>query len=116
MVSCIYIYGVEMSTTAGEDRDRVRPAYTRIRPAFHAPALAAGFEQLVRSLDDRGVSWEKAQVVGMSWDNYETTPMDRLTYDLCIVVPETVEAAGPFGIREIGPFRRWRSSATVRCS
>lgn len=43
--------------------------------------------------------------MGMSWDNYETTPMDRLHYDLCVEVPETVEAAGPFGIRELGPFQ-----------
>ena len=87
------------------DRGRVRLAYTRVRPAFHVPALAAGFEGLLRSLDDLGVPWEKARVVGMSWDNYETTPMDKLHYDLCVEVPEGVEAAGPFGIRELGPFQ-----------
>lgn len=87
------------------DHDPMRLAYTRIRPAFHQPALSAGFEQLVRSLDDRGVPWQDAQVVGMSWDNYETTPMDRLSYDLCVEVPDAVEAAGPFGIHELGAFQ-----------
>lgn len=87
------------------DRDRVRLAYTRIRPAFSVPELVAGFERLLQSLDDRGVPWEKAQVVGMSWDNYETTPMDKLHYDLCVEVPDTVEAVGPFGIHELGAFR-----------
>ncbi len=87
------------------DRTRVRLAYTRIQPAFHVPALAAGFERLVQSLEDRGVPWRKARVVGMSWDNYETTPMERLHYDLGVEVPDTVDAIGPYGIRELGPFR-----------
>ena len=41
----------------------------------------------------------------MSWDNYETTPMDRLHYDLGIEVPSTFDAEGPFGFRELEAFR-----------
>lgn len=87
------------------DRERIRLAYTRIHPAFPVPNLVAGFEQLTHSLEERGVPWRTAQVVGMSWDNYETTPMDRLHYDLGVEVPDDVDAAGAFGIRELGPFR-----------
>ena len=86
------------------ERPRVRLAYTRVRPAFPVPNLEAGFTRLTEWLETRDVSWQHARVVGMSWDNYETTPMDRLSYDLGIEVPESVTADRDFGIRELGPF------------
>ena len=93
------------------DRGPVRLAYTRIRPAFEVPRLSAGLDELITALGEKGVCCRDAQVVGMSWDNYETTPMDRLSYDLGVEVPETYETSdasdesSPFGIRELGSFR-----------
>ena len=87
------------------ERERVRLAYTRIRPAFDTALLAAGLEGLLESLDELGVPWKGAQVVGMSWDNYETTPMDRIHYDLGVEVPDSLEASPAFGIRVLGPLR-----------
>lgn len=87
------------------ERERIRLAYTRIQTAFHVPTLAAGFDRLTQYLDDCDAPWHNARVVGMSWDNYETTPMDRLHYDLGIEVPESFMADGPYAIRELGPFR-----------
>ena len=87
------------------NRGPVRLAYTRIHPAFHVPGLAAGLEKLIESLEERGVASKNAQVVGMSWDNYETTPMDKLHYDLAVEVPERFDAEGPFGFRDFGSFQ-----------
>ncbi len=86
------------------DRGPIRLAFVRVHPAFHIPALEAGFAGLVESLERRGVAWRAGQVVGMSWDNYETTPMDRLHYDLGVEVPAEVGDDGPYGIRTLDAF------------
>lgn len=85
-------------------RGPIRLAYVRVRPAFPPPNLIAGLARLTDSLAERGVPWRDAQLVGLSWDNYETTPMDRLSYDLGIEVPSDVNAAGEFGIHELDRF------------
>ncbi len=87
------------------DRGPIRLAYTRVHPAFHVPGLAAGLEELLTSLETAGIPCRDSQVVGMSWDNYETTPMDKLHYDLGVEVPESVHIEPPFGVRELGAFR-----------
>lgn len=87
------------------ERPRIRLATVRVRPAFEEGRLGAGLERLAAWLESRRVPVGGAQVVGMSWDNYETTPMDRLSYDLGIEVPDDLEAGGEFGTRELGPFR-----------
>ncbi len=85
-------------------RGPIRLAYVRVRPAFEVPRLAAALEGLLESLEQRGTPSRKAQVVGMSWDNYETTPMDRLSYDLGVEVPPSVSETEAFGIRELDAF------------
>lgn len=94
------------------ERGPIRLAYVRVRPAFPVPNLVEGLAQLGAWLGRRGVDWRGAQLVGMSWDNYETTPMDRLSYDLGIEVPAAVAAEGPFGIHELPHFR----AVEVGCS
>lgn len=79
-------------------------ATVRVPKAFQPGALAEGFESLTQALDDLDLAWRESQVVGMSWDNYETTPMDRLHYDLGVAVPDSVDATADFGIRVLDPF------------
>lgn len=37
----------------------------------------------------------------MSWDHYETTPLDRIHYDLAFTVPDSLSSDDEIGIREL---------------
>lgn len=85
-------------------RGPIRLATVRVPRAFQEGALATGFDRLSAALDALDLPWREAQVVGMSWDNYETTPMDRIHYDVGIAVPDTVSPTPDFGIRVLDEF------------
>jgi AraC family transcriptional regulator len=79
----------------------VRLAYVRTRTVFGVADLERGFHRLTASLERRKVPWRDCPMVGMSWDNYETTPLDRVHYDLAFVVPPDVGRDGEIGIRDL---------------
>ncbi len=82
-----------------------RVAYLRMRTWFEVEVLRPGLERLTRWLEARGIAWRGAALIGTSWDHYETTPLDRVHYDLGCVVPNDVTADGDIGIYELPALR-----------
>lgn len=77
-----------------------RLAYVRLRTPFVGEALPRGYERLVGWLERRGVDWRRSRLLGLSWDNYETTPIDQVRFDFGFTVPAHVGAEGEIGIHE----------------
>lgn len=50
-------------------------------------------------------------MIGMSWDHYVVTPLDRVRYDFGFTVPEDLQAGEDIGIRELPAVR----SVDVHC-
>ena len=71
-------------------------AFHRIRAPFRPGALDGGYERLRRWLADRELAEPPGGLWGMSWDDVEVTPPDRIRYDLACPVPATT-AAGAAG-------------------
>lgn len=69
-------------------RPRYRMAYVRVRDPWVGDHLAAGYADLHRWFENRGLEWDRVTIVGVSWENGKTTPIDRLVYDLGIAVAE----------------------------
>lgn len=89
-----------------EARVRTHPAariaYLRVRDPWRGNALERGFEVLVEHLEDAGVAWEHAAMFGLSWDSYDATPIERVTFDLAFEVGQHVEAVGgPIGVMDL---------------
>ena len=87
------------------DHPACRLAYIRMRTPFLGKLLQEGYETLVGWLEDRGVDWRNSRLLGMSWDNFETTPIDQVHFDFGFVVPATVQGEGEIGIRVLPAVR-----------
>lgn len=85
-------------------RDAQRLAYVRMRTWFDVAVLKDGFAELTAWFDRQGIDWTALPLVGMSWDNYETTPLERVQYDLAFAVPEGVSASGPVALYTLPAF------------
>ncbi|MEM1417650.1 MAG: AraC family transcriptional regulator [Myxococcota bacterium] len=79
----------------------LRLAYVRVRTPFFGPSLHAAYERLVAWLEARAVDWRAAPLVGLSWDCYQTTPLDQVSCDLGFAVPPEVQAEGEVGIHAL---------------
>ncbi len=87
-----------------------RIAYVRVTAPFITDALPVGYERLRKGLAARGIDWTQCALIGMSWDNYETTPLPRVHYDLGFVVPPSVvwsreDADDGLGLMELPAMR-----------
>lgn len=87
------------------DHPACRLAYIRIEPRFFGDQLVKGYEQLTRWLEEQGVAWRQSKLLGMSWDHYETTPLDQVRFDFGFVVPPSVAAQGEIGTRDLPAIR-----------
>lgn len=67
-------------------RPRYRVAYVRVRDPWVGDNLGAGYAELCRWGENRGLDRDRMTIVGLSWENGKTTPTDRLVYDLGIAV------------------------------
>lgn len=76
-------------------------AYVRMQDAFRGNTLALGYERLTGWLDSYRVDWRSSRLFGISWDNYDATPPDKVRFDLGFEVPEHVEGNGHIGVLEI---------------
>lgn len=97
--------GLAQPTARLVERAACRLVYTRMRTWFRPDILKTGYGRLTAWLEARGIKWRELELVGMSWDHYETTPLDQVHYDLAFVVPHAVEAEGEMGIYELPAFR-----------
>ncbi len=93
------------------NRPACRILYVRVRAPFIGAALHDGYARLTRWLEAHDVAWRELELIGLSWDNYETTPLDQVRYDLGFVVSSAVAAADEFGNHELPAMR----SAEVHC-
>lgn len=80
--------------------DARRLAFVRIRRPFEPGALQRGYERLRVWLIEREIERPAGALWGMSWDDVEVTPPDRIRYDLACPVPSGVEATEGVGVRE----------------
>lgn len=85
--------------------DACRLAYIRIHTWFEVDKLKVGFTHLTDWLAARGVDWRHQPLIGMSWDHYQTTPIENIRYDLAFPVPEIIAGDGEFGIYTLPAFR-----------
>ncbi len=83
------------------EHPEARIAYVRVREPFITDSLGVGYDALVRWLDRRDVVWRECALLGLSWDNYETTPLSRVHFDLGFVVPPGIEAEAEVAIQTL---------------
>lgn len=90
----------EAPTVGLADVEARRLAFVRVRRPFEPGALQRGYERLRGWLALRDLNEAQVELWGMSWDDVEVTPPDRIRYDLACPVPSGVAAAEGVGIRE----------------
>ncbi|MEM1025018.1 MAG: AraC family transcriptional regulator [Myxococcota bacterium] len=56
--------------------------YVRIRAPFVGRPMEAGYDQLRKEMERMRLDWTRRTLLGWSWDNYETTPLDRVHCNL----------------------------------
>lgn len=72
-----------------------RLATVRLATPFADNALLqAGWERLAAWAEAQGLDWQEMSLLGMSWDHYETTPLDQVRFDLGLIVPPGVDVTG----------------------
>ncbi len=82
-------------------RPAVRLAYVRVQTPFLGPKLQDGFERLTGWLEAHGIDWRSRALLGMSWDHYETTPIDQVTFDFGVEVDAHVDGDEDVGIHAL---------------
>ena len=82
--------------------DAATLAYIRVSDPWTSDRLAQSFGLLTDHLDARGVDWRTAPMIGLSWDSYDATPLDKVTFDLAFAVGQDVPIDhGPVGSYEL---------------
>jgi len=76
-----------------------RLIYVRTPTPFLGAGLHQAYERLCDFLQARGVDLDAETLVGWCWDNYETTPISAINYDLGFTVPGHVHAEGEFALQ-----------------
>ncbi len=87
------------------DRPACRLAYVRLRFPFMGDALRVGYQRLTGWLDTKGFDWRRGTLLGMSWDHYETTPLEDVRFDFGFSVGDDIEADDEFAIHELPAVR-----------
>jgi AraC family transcriptional regulator len=67
-------------------------AYIRCRGPYNYKTIAPVFKQLLQWANPRGLIENGSMVLGVIWNYAMITPEDKLIYDACITVPESIKA------------------------
>ena len=67
-------------------------AYIRSRGPYNYKTIEPVFRQLSRWANPRGLIENGSMFLGVGWSNPVITPEDKLIYDACITVPESIKA------------------------
>lgn len=86
-------------------RPESRLAYLRVRDPWQRGHLSDGYARLISWLTDRKVEWRRQELVGVSWESGQATPLHRLVYDLGITVGAGIHSEGEVGIHEFPAVR-----------
>ncbi|MCP4201255.1 MAG: AraC family transcriptional regulator [bacterium] len=78
-------------------RDPCRLAYLTVRDPWRGGRLAAGYQTLLAAVE----GWRNRALIGSSWDSEKSTPLERVTYDLGLVVGPDFEPVGNIAVREL---------------
>lgn len=62
--------------------------YIRTRTPFIGEPVREGYARLTSYLEERGVDYRRETLLGWSWDNYETTPLENVCCDIGFTLPE----------------------------
>lgn len=93
------------------DHAPCRMAYLRLPTPFFGEVLWNGYERILEWLDAHDVAWREQQLIGLSWDNHETTPIDQVRFDIGFTVSDEVEPEGEVSIQHLPAVR----AVDVRC-
>ena len=85
-------------------RPPMRLAVIRMRGIFGIDDLSGGYRELTDWMSHKGIDLDRSALVGMSSDNYRTTPPHRVHYAFGFTVPDEIEASGTVHIRELPAF------------
>jgi len=77
----------------------------RTNTPFVGPDLEAGYSALTTHLDQVGVDWRAETLVGFSWDNYETTPIEQVHFDFGFTVPDYIGDHDAFRVQTVRAHR-----------
>ncbi|MEO1234206.1 MAG: AraC family transcriptional regulator [Myxococcota bacterium] len=73
-----------------------RLAYVRVAtPFLDAELLEAGYRTLLGWLAARGLDGTLVPLLGMSWDQPETAPLEQIRFDLALPIPDGLRVEGP---------------------
>jgi AraC family transcriptional regulator len=92
------------------DRPAQRIAYERVIGGFDASKIMAGFERLM-NWGRRYTLVPKGQLIGMSQDDPDITPMKKYRFDWCLVLPSHLTVDQEISVAVI-PANRF---AVIRC-
>ena len=92
-------------------RPSLRLAVVRCPGLIGVDDLREDYHRLLDWATAVGIDLTTTGMVGMSWDNHATTPLDQLHYDFGLVVGDEVEVSGPVAERVL-PSSSW---VTVTC-
>jgi AraC family transcriptional regulator len=68
----------------------------------YGQSAAKAWEKLCRWAGPRGLLMGKPMFIGVSYDDPDVTPTDKIRYDACLVATREVQPEGEFGVQEIG--------------
>ena len=85
-------------------RPAMRLAMIRVRGVFGIDDLREGYRTLVAWMHDRGLDPARASLVGASFDNYETTPLDRVHYSFGFTIPAELDGSSGIHVRTLPAF------------
>jgi DNA gyrase inhibitor GyrI/AraC-like DNA-binding protein len=83
------------------DRPAHRIAFVRVIGGFNAEKIGAGFERLMTWGRRHGLV-PSAQLIGMSQDDSDITPMKKYRFDWCLILPPDLKPEGEDGEVSVG--------------
>jgi len=97
------------------ERPAERVAFVRVIGTNSAERLMTGFRQLME-WGNRHELVPDAELIGMSQDDPEVTPLSKYRYDFCLVLPRGFQSDGQVGIKTLpaNRFAALRSKGDIR--
>ena len=96
----IFVSGGDSMEVRVEDLRPLRVAFVRHVGPY--AEVGKAWERLCAWAGPRGLFGPQARMLGVSHDDPDVTPPDKLRYDACISVADTVRPEGDIGIQNVG--------------
>ncbi len=86
------------------NRPAMRLATISTQGIFGLDDLSTGYNRLCDWMTDQNLELDRSALVGASFDNYRTTPADRIRYTFGFEIPDDFDASGPVNLRVLPAF------------